>query len=239
MGWWWSSAPNQDGPQSPPPQAAPPQPPPSNAEPSSLPAHLRPVTRDELAEAELQSFLKGLRDGSSDSQSSPQPAPTTQSQQSNPPPPPSQQPSSSSSSHPQSTNQDILPESLYPTTMSCRSAFDMVWFCQSLGGQWVNVYRYGEMRSCSEQWNDFWFCMRTKSYPEEEKGKMIADHYRKKAVKYKTGPSSEDIWDVRTEPVKDAFQGDFAELERRMKEAERGAEVEMKAVDMGDGRKGV
>ncbi|KAK2795431.1 hypothetical protein FQN52_005197 [Onygenales sp. PD_12] len=237
MGWWWSSAPSPEAPQSPPPpQAAPPQPPQRNAEePSSLPAHLRPVSRDELAEAELQTFLKGLRDGSSNSQSSSRHTPTTQTQQSN------SQPSepSPTSSHSQSTNQDILPESLYPTTMSCRSAFDMVWFCQSLGGQWVNVYRYGEMRSCSEQWNDFWFCMRTKSYPEEEKGKMIADHYRKKAVKYKTGASSEDIWDVRTEPVKDAFQGDFAELERRMKEAERGAEVEMKAVDMGEGRKGV
>ncbi|KAK2770624.1 hypothetical protein FQN53_005408 [Emmonsiellopsis sp. PD_33] len=237
MGWWWSSAPNPEAPQSPPPpQAAPPQPPQRNAEePSSLPAHLRPVSRDELAEAELQTFLKGLRDGSSNSQSSSRHTPTTQTQQSN------SQPSepSPTSSHSQSTNQDILPESLYPTTMSCRSAFDMVWFCQSLGGQWVNVYRYGEMRSCSEQWNDFWFCMRTKSYPEEEKGKMIADHYRKKAVKYKTGASSEDIWDVRTEPVKDAFQGDFTELERRMKEAERGVEVEMKAVDMGEGRKGV
>jgi hypothetical protein len=49
---------------------------------------------------------------------------------------------------------------------------------------------------------------------------MIRDHYRKKAIKYKTGPSSEDVWDLRTEPIKDAFQGDFAALEREMKAAE-------------------
>jgi hypothetical protein len=114
----------------------------------------------------------------------------------------------------------IVPESLYPDTMSCRSAFDYAFFCQSFGGQWVNVYRYGELRSCSEHWHNFWLCMKANTYPKEEGKRMIRDHYRKKAVKYKTGPSSEDVWEVRTEPLRGAFEGDFAALERQLKEEE-------------------
>lgn len=62
--------------------------------------------------------------------------------------------------------------------------------------------------------------MRTKSYSEDQRSKMIADRYRKKAIKYKKGPSSEDVWEIRTEPLEGAFQGDFAALEREMKAAE-------------------
>jgi hypothetical protein len=50
--------------------------------------------------------------------------------------------------------------------------------------------------------------MRSKGYPEHKKGKLIADHYRQRAAKYKTGPSSEDIWKVRTEPLEGAFMED-------------------------------
>jgi hypothetical protein len=62
--------------------------------------------------------------------------------------------------------------------------------------------------------------MRSRSYPEEEKKEIFRNHYRKKAVKYKTGPSSEDVWEVRKEPPKDAFQKDFAALERELKAEE-------------------
>lgn len=47
---------------------------------------------------------------------------------------------------------------------------------------------------------------------------MIRNHYRKKAIKYKTGPSSEDVWEVRMEPLKGAFQGDFEKMEREMQQ---------------------
>lgn len=104
--------------------------------------------------------------------------------------------------------------------MSCRSAFDYAFFCQSFGGQFVNVYRYGELRSCSEHWDNFWLCMRTRSYGDNERKKAIRDHYRKKTIKYRTGPSSEDVWDMRREPVRGAFQGDFFALEREMKAEE-------------------
>lgn len=128
----------------------------------------------------------------------------------------SEQPSSKQERKPN----DISFESLYPDEMSCRSAFDYAFFCQSFGGQWVNVYRYGELRSCSEHWENFWLCMKARTYPDEERKRMIRDHYRKKAVKYKTGPSSEDVWDVRTESIGHlAFKGDWDALlnEEKMK----------------------
>jgi hypothetical protein len=104
--------------------------------------------------------------------------------------------------------------------MSCRDAFDYAFFCQSFGGQFVNVYRYGELRSCSEHWDNFWMCMRTRQWPDDQKKAAIRDHNRKKAIKYKTGPSSEDVWDVRQEPAPKPFQGDYIALEREMKAEE-------------------
>ncbi|PHH87512.1 hypothetical protein CDD83_8759 [Cordyceps sp. RAO-2017] len=87
--------------------------------------------------------------------------------------------------------------------MSCRQAFDLAWSCNSLGGQFNSVYRYGTMRSCSEVWDDFWFCMRTKSYTGELKENMIREHYRNKEhAKYGGGkPSSEDVWESRPRRV--------------------------------------
>ncbi|KAI5286592.1 hypothetical protein KEM52_001936, partial [Ascosphaera acerosa] len=120
-----------------------------------------------------------------------------------PPTPPTNLTSSNSSPR------DISEYALYPREMSCRSAFDYAFFCQSFGGQFVNVYRYGSLRSCSERWSDFWYCMRTNQLPEAERKAAIADHYRRKAVKYKTGPSSQDVWEMRTEPVRTLFQNDY------------------------------
>ncbi|OJD20029.1 hypothetical protein AJ78_00045 [Emergomyces pasteurianus Ep9510] len=218
MGWWWSSAPSQGeaSPQSHTSQSLPNH---TDAPKQTLQAHANLASRDELAEAEFQSLLNSFQDGNN-APKSPYPSPSTPQSASQPTIPQSTvtlSPTSDNDSTEATAN--ISPETLYPTTMSCRSAFDYAFFCQSFGGQWVNVYRYGELRSCSEHWSDFWFCMRTRSYSDEEKAKMISDRYRKKAVKYKTGPSSEDVWDVRTEPVRGAFQGDFKSLEREMMKA--------------------
>lgn len=113
---------------------------------------------------------------------------------------------------------DISPEALYPAEMSCRSALDYAMFCQSFGGQFVNVYRYGEFRSCNNHWADFWLCMRTRNWDEQDRAQAIQNHNRQKAVRYKTGRSSEDIWEVRTEPVKDAFQDSLEDLEAKITE---------------------
>jgi hypothetical protein len=85
--------------------------------------------------------------------------------------------------------------------MSCRAAFDSAFYCSSLGGHFNDIYRYGQLRSCSDHWNDFWFCMRVKnSYnPRETKERMVQDRYREKEDKVRSGPSSEDVWRVRGE----------------------------------------
>jgi hypothetical protein len=219
MGWWWSSSTSRKDEQQIKglaagiEQAAQPPPPP----PPQAPA--KPITRDEIADAELRDFLASLEGGTGDAKTS---TSTTL------PPAPSSHAHFAPTTSAESNNnapQSIAPESLYPDTMSCRSAFDYAFFCQSFGGQWVNVYRYGELRSCSEHWENFWLCMKARAYPDEQRKETFRNHYRKKAIKYKTGPSSEDVWDVRTEPLTDAFQADFAALERRMKEEEAAAAV--------------
>lgn len=90
---------------------------------------------------------------------------------------------------------------LLPRTMSCRAAFDSAFYCSSLGGHFNDIYRYGQLRSCSEHWNDFWFCMRVKnSYnPRDVKERMVQERYREKEEKLKSGPNSEDVWRVRGE----------------------------------------
>lgn len=55
--------------------------------------------------------------------------------------------------------------------------------------------------------------MKARGYSDESRRETIRDHYRKKAVKYKTGPSSEDVWEVRTEKVRDPFNRPIAEYE--------------------------
>ncbi|GJC85747.1 early meiotic induction protein 1 [Colletotrichum liriopes] len=106
-------------------------------------------------------------------------------------------------------------EATLPTEMSCRQAFDMAFHCQSVGGQWNHIYRYGTMRSCSEHWEDFWFCMRIKGYSGKMKEDVIRDHYRQKEYeKYGDGkPSSEDVWQARTTkiPPGTAFADKFDE----------------------------
>ncbi|KAL2174389.1 uncharacterized protein P884DRAFT_263728 [Thermothelomyces heterothallicus CBS 202.75] len=130
-----------------------------------------------------------------------------------------------------------MSEHVLPTTMSCRDAFDYAWHCHTPGSQWNAVYRYGSVRTCSELWDDFWFCMRTKSYPPELRAEAIREHYRaKEEAKYGGGkPSSEDVWESREErvPPGTAFKKSFdppivddaefqrvdAERRRRIREA--------------------
>lgn len=110
----------------------------------------------------------------------------------------------------------ITPTSLYPTEMSCRSAFDSAFYCQSLGGQFNNIYRYGTFRDCREQWSQFWFCIRTNKgfLGDEERESRIRDHYKLREMKYRIGPSSEDVWKPRTRMVETAFDGDLEAVER-------------------------
>ncbi|GFF51984.1 uncharacterized protein C227.17c [Aspergillus udagawae] len=218
MGWLWRSSPSKEEPQATSSMPslsdnAAPQPSPAAETPDTTPpsSQSRPLSLEEQADAEFNQLLESLKADVSRTKSPQQSSNVSESPLS---------PSSTSPSGPPQTPASIAPESLYPDTMSCRSAFDYAFFCQSFGGQFVNVYRYGELRSCSEHWDNFWLCMKARGMADEERKKVIRDHYRKKAVKYKTGPSSEDVWDLRREPVQHAFQGDFAALEREMKAEE-------------------
>ena len=80
-----------------------------------------------------------------------------------------------------STN--IHPHALYPRTMSCRQAFDQAFYCQSLGGKFNDIYRFGKLQSCSEQWGAFWFCMRTRTLPDKERANQIRNHYAEREAR--------------------------------------------------------
>lgn len=107
-----------------------------------------------------------------------------------------------------STQEDEFDPTL-PRHMSCRAAFDSAFYCSSLGGHFNDIYRYGQLRSCSDHWNDFWFCMRTKnSYSGPEvKERLIAERYAEKEKALKEKPNSEDVWSRRgpEEMVEGAF----------------------------------
>ena len=201
MGWWWHSNSENtkatDNSPTPKPQSAP--------QDAPQPTKLTPDQQADLEFRQLLADLQAAENSSSNKEQTKLPSESNI--------------ASNSASADQHTS-SIAPESLYADTMSCRTAFDYAFFCQSFGGQFVNVYRYGELRSCSEHWDNFWLCMKTRSWSDDLRKKAIRAHNQKKAIKYKVGPSSEDVWDVRLDPAKDAFQGDFAALEREMKAEE-------------------
>ena len=207
MSWWWKSraAPSNekldDTPVAPPSALEEPPITPVDATPAPDPIQ-RTLNREEQAEQEWFALLKELQaEANADPTTKARTKTTVQHETAS-----------------QTTAQqiDLSPNSFYPTEMSCRSSFDYAMFCQSFGGQFVNVYRYGAFRSCSNHWDDFWLCMRTRQWNKEDRQKAIQEHYRKKAVKWKTGPSSEDVWEVRTEPVKNPISGNFVELEAEL-----------------------
>ncbi|KAK4580284.1 hypothetical protein LTR86_000487 [Recurvomyces mirabilis] len=111
--------------------------------------------------------------------------------------------------HPDGTL-NIDPVALNPATMSCQQAFDQAFYCQSLGGKFNDIYRFGHVKDCGEQWGAFWFCMRTRTYPAGEKERAVREYYRLRDEKRKGEGrgSSEDVWEIRTEAVKRAFWKD-------------------------------
>ena len=220
MGWLWASSSSPDMKSKPP-----------SKEPASTP---KPAPNEPSADPEIQKFLDLFSSDSSKDPSKPSPSQQASGADS--------QPATGiaswfalkkAPSQPEKTEApplSPLAESLLPTEMSCRQAFDLAWSCNSLGGQWNAVYRHGEMRSCSEQWDDFWFCMRTKSYVGDLKANAVGTHYRAKEYnKYGPGkPSSEDIWESRKErlPSGTAFSQEIevpsvSDEEWRREEAER------------------
>jgi len=208
MGWLWSdSVPPHQPPivedhdrsnTSRPVPATPNAVPGTNAQPEAK-------SRDELADQELQSFLREIQADIKPSNSKYNRVPRQ-------PPPASSHPSGQDGDEP-------LSEQLLPKTMSCRVAFDEAFYCNSFGGRFNDLYRYGNLRSCSEHWNDFWFCMRTRGYSDKEKQAAIKEHYmRKETMKYaKTlgKESSEDVWKSREKKLEwgEAFNVPFPDFD--------------------------
>ncbi|KAI1825070.1 hypothetical protein F4861DRAFT_212334 [Xylaria intraflava] len=207
MGWLWSSGPEpkQTKPTNP-TTATPPN-------PNSEPHQPEPHAQEQPADPEITKFLTQVQ---AELRTPTQPNPST--------------PQNPSQSQPQAPRLDPLSESLLPTTMSCRQHFDQAFHCNSLGGQWTAVYRSGTIRSCSEHWDDFWFCMRTRAYTGEAKETAIRDHHRRRELtRYGPGmPSSTDVWEPRTErlPADSVFRGRYvppevSDEEWRRQEIER------------------
>jgi len=207
MSWLWSSSKSVNGSSKDPSDASHPttQPVPSNAPADSTPRTPIPLSREQQADKELESFLVSLESSTYSTDSNGQDHDRISSQfsssstttSSNPPASPGRDPN------------DISPRSLYPRTMSCRQAFDQAFYCQSLGGKFNDIYRFGHLQSCSENWEAFWFCMRTKQYPDHEKQVKIAEYYEaREQRKMAEKGSSEAVWGLRTKPVEKAFWRD-------------------------------
>ncbi len=199
MGWLWSSAAAPAGAATPTPQ---PQTTSTKQAPPPATTPSQPLTPAQLAEQDLQAALAEF---DAENKAS---APKKPIFRRTPRAPTEGAPSSATPE-----TELNVEDSLYPTTMSCRDAFDAAFYCQSLGGQFNAVYRYGGMQSCSDHWKSFWFCMRSKSYAGQRED-MIKEHYRKKALKYKVGPSSEDVWEGREKKMEwgEAFSEGVEEL---------------------------
>ena len=191
MGWLWSSGEALEDKKQSSPEARvsdTKQPPPQAVE-FRKPPDGPPKTRDEIAEAELQAFLDEINDASR--------APTSQNL------PQRQQPGHETSPSDAGSGK-ISP---YPTSMSCTTAFDAAWFCQLPGGQFVNVYRYGSLRNCSDAWTRFWFCMRTnRGYmSDEQRQDRVRRYYQERENRLLRGRNSEEVWEARTEKFAGAF----------------------------------
>ncbi|EDR09078.1 uncharacterized protein LACBIDRAFT_190194 [Laccaria bicolor S238N-H82] len=84
----------------------------------------------------------------------------------------------------------------------CISIFDTYLSCSVIRSQIKSLYRYGERPECASKLEDFKFCLTLKSmHPEEQYEAFI----RRRAEWWagrRLNKSSEDVWDIREEPLK-------------------------------------
>jgi len=84
----------------------------------------------------------------------------------------------------------------------CMTLFDDFLACNILGFQLKSLYRHGHMSVCGPKMEEFKYCMSLKSmHPEEKRDAWI----RRRAewwANRRLARSSEDVWDIRTEPLK-------------------------------------
>ncbi|KAI7279495.1 hypothetical protein KC343_g1702 [Hortaea werneckii] len=158
---------------------------------------------DKQSDVEIENWLNSFSTTSSSSAGTKSAEPSAAEPTSEP------TPSTTPSRYNEDGTLNISPAALAPRTMSCRQAFDAAFYCQSLGGKFNDVYRFGKVQDCSEHWGAFWFCMRNRTLPAKDTEEMIAQYYldRDERRKKERG-SSEDVWEIRTKGVERAFQRD-------------------------------
>ncbi|KAF7306129.1 hypothetical protein HMN09_00768200 [Mycena chlorophos] len=94
---------------------------------------------------------------------------------------------------------------LYPNPEdipSCTNALDTYFACNTMRNLVKSMYRYGTLREdCSEKWAEYKFCLSLKWMEHDERRDAWI---RRKAIwwaKRRLGKSSEDVWQVRDEPL--------------------------------------
>ncbi|KAF8482413.1 hypothetical protein DFH94DRAFT_726818 [Russula ochroleuca] len=95
---------------------------------------------------------------------------------------------------------------LHPTPEdipTCMGAFDNFLSCNILGTQLKSIYRFGEMAQCSAKWNEFKFCMSIKGLHPEQRRDAWIRHRAEWWARRRLGLSSENVWETRTEPLRD------------------------------------
>ncbi|RPD63245.1 hypothetical protein L227DRAFT_651483 [Lentinus tigrinus ALCF2SS1-6] len=83
----------------------------------------------------------------------------------------------------------------------CMKLFDDFLLCNVMSSQFKSLYRYGEMATCSPKLEEFKFCMSLKGMHPEEKRDVWIHRRAEWWARRRMHKSSEDIWDVRTEPL--------------------------------------
>ncbi|MDI1489201.1 MAG: hypothetical protein OHK93_008479 [Ramalina farinacea] len=96
----------------------------------------------------------------------------------------------------------LTPSHLYPSKTNCHQHFDQAFHCQSPGGQFLHVYRYGTMRNCSQHWSNFWWCVRTNrgygSSKTEREDKVRRRYWEQdQRTRQRREGCSEDVWRQR------------------------------------------
>ncbi|TCD64874.1 hypothetical protein EIP91_003540 [Steccherinum ochraceum] len=85
----------------------------------------------------------------------------------------------------------------------CMTLFDDFLLCHVMSAQVKSLYRYGKMTECSQKLEDFKFCMSSKGMHPEEKRDAWIQRRAEWWANRRIAKSSEDVWDIRTEPLKD------------------------------------
>ncbi|KIY46770.1 hypothetical protein FISHEDRAFT_46610 [Fistulina hepatica ATCC 64428] len=85
---------------------------------------------------------------------------------------------------------------------SCISHFDNILACHGVRGQLKSLYRYGHRPNCKDKIAEFKFCLSLKwSHEPEERREIWIRRRAEWWAHRRIGRSSEDVWDMRTEPL--------------------------------------